>query len=108
MQCHQLEAFAMKVSVCVVTHRRVERLHAVLQDLARQRRLPEQVVVVDIDAAGSARPVIGQLRTSTAPLRSGASLAFIDDDERAPGSWLGQLLDAATLYRAGWRYRAYA
>jgi len=98
----------MKVSVCVATHRRVERLHAVLQDLPRQRRLPEQVVVVDIDAAGSARPVIQQLRTPTAPFRFGAWLAFIDDYELAPGSWLGQLLDAATLYRAGWRYCAYA
>ncbi|MGA2862773.1 MAG: hypothetical protein ABSF31_13620 [Steroidobacteraceae bacterium] len=74
----------MKVSVCVVTHRRVERLHAVLQDLARQRRLPEQVVVVDIDAAGSARPVIEQLRTPTAPFRFGAWLAFIEGIANGP------------------------
>jgi succinoglycan biosynthesis protein ExoM len=112
----------MKVSVCVATHRRVERLHAVLQDLARQRRLPDQVVVVDNDGAGSARAVIEQLRAAGAPfqldydiqpernialtrnrtvdLAQGDWLAFIDDDERAPESWLGQLLDAAALYRA--------
>jgi succinoglycan biosynthesis protein ExoM len=112
----------MKVSVCVATHRRVERLHAVLQDLAQQRRLPDQVVVVDNDAAGSARAVIEQLRASGTPyqldydiqpernialtrnrtvdLAQGDWLAFIDDDERAPDTWLGQLLDAAELYRA--------
>jgi hypothetical protein len=84
MQCHQLEAFAMKVSVRAAPHRRFERLHAVLQDLARQRRLPEQVVVVDIDAAGSARPVIEQLRTPTAPFRFGAWLAFIEGIANGP------------------------
>jgi succinoglycan biosynthesis protein ExoM len=112
----------MKVSVCVATHRRVERLHAVLRDLAQQRRLPDQVVVVDNDAAGSARAVIEQLRASGTPfqldydiqpernialtrnrtveLAHGEWLAFIDDDERAPDTWLSQLLDAAELYRA--------
>jgi succinoglycan biosynthesis protein ExoM len=112
----------MKVSVCVATHRRVERLHAVLLDLAQQRRLPDQVVVVDNDAAGSARAVIDQLRASGTPfqldyaiqpernialtrnrtvdLAQGDWLAFIDDDERAPATWLGQWLEAAELYRA--------
>jgi len=74
----------MKVSVRAAPHRRFERLHAVLQDLARQRRLPEQVVVVDIDAAGSARPVIEQLRTPTAPFRFGAWLAFIEGIANGP------------------------
>ena len=112
----------MKVSVCVATHRRTERLLAVLQDLTRQQRLPDQVVVVDNDAAGSARGVIEQLRSTPAPFRldydiqpernialtrnrtvelaDGDWLAFIDDDERAPESWLAQLLDAAASYRA--------
>jgi succinoglycan biosynthesis protein ExoM len=112
----------MKVSVCVATHRRVERLHAVLLDLVQQRRLPDQVVVVDNDAAGSARAVIEQLRASGTPfqldydiqpernialtrnrtvdLAQGDWLAFIDDDERAPDTWLSQLLGAAELYRA--------
>src|SRR3984957_18482577 len=110
----------MKVSVCVATHRRAERLLAVLQDLTRQRRLPDQVVVVDNDAAGSARRVIDQLRSTSAPFRldydiqpernialtrnrtvmlaNGDWLAFIDDDERAPELWLEQLLDAAVRY----------
>ena len=112
----------MNISVCIATYRRTERLRAVLEDLARQSRLPEQVVVVDNDQAGSARPVIEQLRASGVPfamaydiqperniamtrnltvaLADGDWLAFIDDDERAPESWLQQLLDAAALHAA--------
>jgi succinoglycan biosynthesis protein ExoM len=112
----------MKVSVCIATYRRTERLRAVLEDLARQSRLPDQVVVVDNDLAGSARPSIDQLRASGVPfvivydvqperniamtrnrtvmLADGDWLAFIDDDERAPESWLQQLLDAAAAYAA--------
>lgn len=113
----------MKVSVCIATFRRAERLRAVLDDLARQSRLPDQVVVVDNDATGSARPVIDELRAAGAPfaltydvqperniamtrnltvrLAEGDWLAFIDDDERAPASWLQQLLDAAQSHAAG-------
>jgi succinoglycan biosynthesis protein ExoM len=112
----------MKVSVCIATYRRTERLRAVLEDLARQSRLPDQVVVVDNDLAGSARPSIEQLRASGVPfvivydvqperniamtrnrtvmLADGDWLAFIDDDERAPEGWLQQLLDAAAAYAA--------
>ena len=112
----------MKVSVCIATYRRTERLRAVLEDLARQSRLPDQVVVVDNDLAGSARPSIEQVRASGAPfvivydvqperniamtrnrtvsLADGDWLAFIDDDERAPESWLQQLLEAAAKYSA--------
>jgi succinoglycan biosynthesis protein ExoM len=112
----------MNISVCIATYRRNERLLAVLQDLTRQSRLPNQVVVVDNDVAGSARPVIDQLRASGAPfaiaydiqpernialtrnltvaLADGDWLAFIDDDERAPTTWLQQLLEAAALHAA--------
>ncbi|HXL97307.1 MAG TPA: glycosyltransferase family 2 protein, partial [Steroidobacteraceae bacterium] len=112
----------MRVSVCIATYRRSERLRAVLEDLARQSRLPDQVVVVDNDLAGSARPVVEQLRASVAPfaiaydvqpernialtrnltvtLADGDWLAFIDDDERAPESWLQQLLEAAAAHGA--------
>jgi succinoglycan biosynthesis protein ExoM len=112
----------MKVSVCIATYRRIERLRAVLDDLARQSRLPDQVVVVDNDLAGSARPLIEQLRASGAPfaiafdvqpernialtrnltvsLADGDWLAFIDDDERAPKGWLQQLIEAAESHRA--------
>ena len=68
----------MKVSVCIATYRRIERLRAVLDDLARQSRLPDQVVVVDNDLAGSARPLIEQLRASGAPF----AIAFDVQPER--------------------------
>jgi succinoglycan biosynthesis protein ExoM len=112
----------MKVSVCIATYRRTERLRLVLEDLARQSRLPDQVVVVDNDLAGSARSLIEQLRAAGAPfaiaygvqperniavtrnltvtLADGDWLAFIDDDERAPESWLQQLLEAAASHGA--------
>jgi succinoglycan biosynthesis protein ExoM len=112
----------MKVSVCIATYRRTERLRSVLEDLARQSRLPDQVVVVDNDLAGSARSSIEQLRASGVPfvivydvqperniamtrnrtvkLADGDWLAFIDDDERAPETWLQQLLDAAAANAA--------
>lgn len=112
----------MKLSVCIATYRRTERLQAVLQDLAQQSHLPDQVVVVDNDQAGSARGLVEQLRAAGAPfaiaydiqpernialtrnltvrLAEGEWLAFIDDDERAPASWLQQLLQAAASYGA--------
>jgi succinoglycan biosynthesis protein ExoM len=110
------------ISVCIATHRRPERLDAVLNDLRRQSLLPHQVVVVDNDADGSARAVIERHRASDVPFRidfdiqplrniamtrnrsvtmaDGEWLAFIDDDERAPETWLQRLSEAAELYRA--------
>ena len=112
----------MKISVCIATYRRQERLSAVLDDLVKQEHLPYEVVVVDNDASGSARTVVEQRRTSGAPfpihydiqpvknisltrnrtvtLANGDWLAFIDDDERAPAAWLKQLAAAATLFAA--------
>jgi succinoglycan biosynthesis protein ExoM len=112
----------MKLSVCIATYRRTERLRAVLEDLAQQSHMPDQVVVVDNDLAGSARGLIEQQRASGAPfaiaydvqpernialtrnlsvrLADGDWLAFIDDDERAPNNWLQQLLEAAALHGA--------
>jgi succinoglycan biosynthesis protein ExoM len=105
------------VSVCIATYRRAERLAAVLDDLTRQTRLPDEVVVVDNDAAASARLVVEQrlcqsapfpiryavqpvknislTRNKTVELAGGDWLAFIDDDERAPPPWLAQLVEAA-------------
>jgi succinoglycan biosynthesis protein ExoM len=112
----------MYVSVCIATYRRPDRLAALLEDLARQRRLPDQIVVVDNDAGGSAREVIERCRAAGAPfpidydiqpepnialtrnrtvaLARGDWLASIDDDERAPESWLAQLIEAAERYAA--------
>lgn len=110
------------VSVCIPTFRRNDRLRALLDDLARQERLPDQVVVVDNDAAGGARVVIEALlathppftldyevqpvpnisitRNRTVALATGEWLAFIDDDERAPAPWIGAMLVAAQKYAA--------
>jgi glycosyltransferase involved in cell wall biosynthesis len=112
----------MRVSVCIATYCRTERLRAVLDDMAQQSRPPDQVVVVDNDVAGSARATIEQVRAAGVPfsiaydiqpqrniamtrnrtvsLADGEWLAFIDDDERAPSTWLQQLLDAMVTYRA--------
>lgn len=113
---------ALRVSVCLATYRRNERLRAVLEDLAQQDRLPDQVVVVDNDPAGGARTVIEQCRSAGAPFRidydvqpepsiartrnrtfelaTGEWVAFIDDDERAPKEWLRNLLHAADMFNA--------
>ena len=111
-----------QVSVCLATFRRNERLRAVLEDLAHQARLPDQVVVVDNDPAGGARPIIEQYRAAgvafpvdydvqpipniaitrnrTVELASGNWIAFIDDDERAPREWLHELLRAVEVFNA--------
>jgi succinoglycan biosynthesis protein ExoM len=107
----------MRISVCIATYRRAERLDALLDDLRRQELCPDEVVIVDNDAAGSARGVadrhrergapfqiryevqpqrnIALTRNRTVALASGDWLAFIDDDERAPAFWLRRLVEAA-------------
>jgi succinoglycan biosynthesis protein ExoM len=111
----------VKISVCIATFRREERLAALLQDLQHQELLPDEVIVVDNDAAGSARPVIeahrkqsaawpivyevqpergiAKTRNRTVHLAHGEWLAFIDDDERAPAAWLRQLMESVQKYQ---------
>lgn len=110
------------VSLCIATYRRTERLAAVLADVARQSRPPDEVVVVDNDGEASARAVVQEsiengapypiryavqpqknislTRNKTVELAGGDWLAFIDDDERAPVPWLAQLIDAAVEFNA--------
>jgi succinoglycan biosynthesis protein ExoM len=110
------------VSICLATFRRNDRLRAVLDDLALQSRLPEQIVVVDNDPGGGARGVIEDYRATGVPipviydiqpepniartrnrtfeLASGEWMAFIDDDERAPRDWLENLFSAAERFQA--------
>ncbi len=111
-----------RVTVCIATFQRQERLRELLGDMTRQTRLPDQVVVVDNDPHASARPIIdewrrsgipftldydvqpqasiGATRNRTVQLASGQWLAFIDDDERAPPEWLQLLLYAAETFAA--------
>jgi succinoglycan biosynthesis protein ExoM len=111
----------MKISVCIATYRRPERLDALLGDLSSQKLPPFEVIVVDNEAAGGGRNVVEARRVTTSfPLKydiqpergialtrnltvklaTGEWLAFIDDDERAPVDWLQQLVDAAVRYAA--------
>jgi succinoglycan biosynthesis protein ExoM len=112
----------VKISVCIATYRRPDRLAALLGDLVNQELVPDEVVVVDNDATGSARAVVDQRRADgcsfhltyeiqpernialtrnrTVHLARGEWLAFIDDDERAPRAWLRQLLEAAEKFGA--------
>jgi len=111
-----------RISVCIATYRRPDRLHQVLVDMTQQSLTPDQVVVVDNDASASARPVVEQCRAMGTPftldydvqpepsiattrnrtvqLASGDWLAFIDDDERAPKDWLQKLVNAADTFQA--------
>jgi len=110
------------LSLCIATYRRLDRLALLLEDLTKQSRVPDEVVVVDNDAAGSARAVVERRLESGAPfpvvydvqpqknisltrnmtvrLATGDWLAFIDDDERAPANWVETLLDAAARFDA--------
>jgi succinoglycan biosynthesis protein ExoM len=113
---------AMSISVCIATYRRPDRLEALLLDLTRQTLLPGEVIVVDNDAAASARAVIERCRQRPMPfplhydiqpqknisltrnrtveLTKHEWLAFVDDDERAPDFWLARLAAAAGKYAA--------
>lgn len=112
----------MTISICIATYRRCESLNALLGDLVGQQRTPDEVIVMDNDACGSARPVvrhwqgaatsfrilydiqpqknIALTRNRSAALASGDWIAFIDDDERAAEPWLHLLMLAATRYGA--------
>jgi succinoglycan biosynthesis protein ExoM len=113
---------AVKISVCIPTHRREQQLRSLLQDLAEQDLLPFEVVVVDNNAEGSARGVVDSFRGAACPfvltysiqpersipltrnmtvqLATGEWLAFVDDDERAPREWLRGLYDCAMAHAA--------
>lgn len=106
------------VSVCLATFKRNEQLLLVLEDIAAQSFLATEIVIVDNDAAGSARPVVEQFasqhqetfqvryaiqpeknialtRNMTLELATGDWFAFIDDDERASPTWLERMVKCA-------------
>ena len=110
------------VTVCIATYRRLPRLALLLQDLQAQQRVPDEVVIIDNDAAASAQPVVEAARARGLPFSlvyrvqpeknisitrnwtfdhaSSDWLACIDDDERAPPEWIAGLLSAARRYDA--------
>ncbi|AZY49987.1 glycosyltransferase family 2 protein [Bordetella avium] len=119
-----MNAPALDITVCMATYRRLPQLELLLADLAAQTLPPRQIVVVDNDAAASARPVveahraalqargialdyavqpeksISLTRNMTVQRARSAWLAFIDDDERAPPQWLALLSDSAHRFGA--------
>jgi len=110
------------ISVCIATYKRRDLLDALLTDVAAQTLPPRQIVVVDNDAAGSARDVVERHRQAmpgieviyavqpeknisltrnlAVSLASHDWLAFIDDDERAPQDWLALMRETARRYAA--------
>lgn len=113
---------SLVVTVCIATYRRMDRLDGLLDDLYKQTRRPDEVVIVDNDPLGSARAVVDahcrradpltlvydiQPETNISLTRNrciahahGNWLAFIDDDERAPAQWLDRLLSTASQFQA--------
>lgn len=110
------------VSVCLCTYRRPQQLGWLLDDLLAQTRRPDQVVVVDNDASGSARQTvedwqararppfevlyaieprknIPHARNRTVSLATGDWMIFPDDDERALPGWIANML--AAVAKAG-------
>jgi succinoglycan biosynthesis protein ExoM len=109
------------ISVCVCTYRRPVQLAALIERLAAQQGQPgiSEMIVVDNDAAASARAVVAAARLSC-PLRydvqpvknialtrnraialaRGDWIGFLDDDELPQTDWLVQLHAAATRFGA--------
>jgi len=119
----------MRIAICVATYRRPVMLGALLESLAQQvfdsdASIEPCVVVVDNDAAGSARDVVEAARENlTWPLHSVVEptrsisharnravavalaeraewIAFIDDDEVASPGWLASLVRVQRAYAA--------
>ena len=113
-----------RVSVVIPTLRRPEGLRRVLRSILAQadvgQRL-EEILVVDNSPEGSAEAVVSELASAAwAPLRyahepragvatarntgvrtaTGGLIAFIDDDQEAPPTWLAALLRTHDACRA--------
>ena len=98
-------------SVCIATFRRPDGLRKLLQSLQAQRDAPEfEIVIIDNDSAGSARATVetfsgslnftyaveperglAAVRNHAVRIARGEFLAFVDDDETVPMTWLGTL-----------------
>jgi succinoglycan biosynthesis protein ExoM len=112
----------MKLSVCIATYRRPDRLRLLLADLVAQESPLFEIVIVDNDVAASSRRIVDErqqlglpcpihyevqpeqnislTRNRTVAMASGDWLAFVDDDERVPPTWLGTLVTSAREHDA--------
>lgn len=110
------------ISVCICTYRRNRLLARLLRNLALQEtrgRFTYSVIVVDNDAAGSARADVVRLsaelgleiiygiepertipaaRNHAVSLARGSFIGIIDDDEFPPSHWLVTLYEAVQAY----------
>lgn len=112
------------ISVCVCTYKRPDGLDQLLRALVNQKKLayPFEIIVVDNDAATSARDVVKRFQDHTRdpPVQyfvepqqnialarnrsvaeaSGQWLAFIDDDESPEPGWLKEMMATLLRYHA--------
>lgn len=110
------------ISICVCTYRRIDMLRRLLDTIASQDTLNAftfSTVVIDNDAAGTARPVVQAVqrernvsiaydvehvrtipaaRNHALRLASGDYIAIIDDDEFVPPDWLATLFQAIQTF----------
>jgi succinoglycan biosynthesis protein ExoM len=115
---------SVDISIIIPTQRRPASLLCAARSALRQtgidrRRL--ELVIVDNDQAPSARPIAEQLaaeadfpviyvhepragvanaRNSGLAKAAGGLIAFLDDDEEAPGGWLAALVEAQARFDA--------
>jgi succinoglycan biosynthesis protein ExoM len=110
-------------SVCIASYRRPQLLAKLLESLLRQQLdsgISMEIIVVDNDAAESAREVVEHFQNSQVPISylveevknislarnkgiaraSGDYIFFIDDDETADESWISTMLAALRAYPA--------
>lgn len=106
----------MTVSVVIPTMHRPEGLRMTIQSVLAQSRQPDEIIIVDNAADGSARcitdnaravarcpviyvheprPGVSNARNAGFAAATGRYIAFLDDDEIASVKWLGALLDTA-------------
>ena len=114
---------APRVSVVIPTIKRPDGLTRAIDSILLQEGVPEddaEIVVVDNDPEGSAEQVVHRFNNSRFALRyvhepspgvanarnaaisaiNSRLIAFLDDDESAPPTWLATLLNAHEQYNA--------
>jgi succinoglycan biosynthesis protein ExoM len=112
----------IEVSIVIPTYRRPDMLVRVVESCVAQRGVdvPFEIILVDNDPAGSARPIVEELAKSTSiPIRyipetrpgisharntgvaatAGKYVAFLDDDEEADPGWLAAHISAMRQYK---------